>query len=114
EEGVMTPVVVRFEDALRDDPSRLADALIPTPSGAAVPVSVLAEVRTEPAPNYILREGVRRRVLVTANVEGTDAGSAADRIRARLEELTLAEGVTAELTVQSEQQRAAQLRLMLL
>jgi CzcA family heavy metal efflux pump len=114
EEGVTTPVVVRFEDALREDPTRLRDALIPTPSGAAVPISVLADVRTEPAPNYILREGVRRRVLVTANVEGTDPGSAAGEMRARLASLELPEGVTAELTGQSEQQRAAQLRLMLL
>lgn len=114
EDGVTTPVVVRFEDALREDPTHLSDALIPTPSGAAVPVSVLADIRTEPAPNYILREGVRRRVLVTANVEGIDAGSAAAQMRARLAQLTLAEGVTAELSGQSEQQRAAQLRLLLL
>src|SRR5690606_4699223 len=113
EEGVATPVVVRFEDAPREDPAQLSDALIPAPGGAAVPVSVLADIRTEPAPNYILREGVRRRVLVTANVAGTDPGRAAEAMRARLERLTLADGVTAELTGQSEQQRAAQRRLLL-
>lgn len=115
EEGVSTPVVVRFGDALREDRRRLETTLVPTPSGAAVPLEALAAVRQASAPNYILRENVRRRVLVTANVAGdADLGAVAAQIEERLAALDLPSGVTAELTGQVEQQSAAQERLLLL
>ena len=106
--------MVRFADNLRRDPARLRDALIPTPSGVTVPLSAIAEVRREPTPNYVMRESVRRRVLVTMNIAGRDPGSAAEAIRARLASLELAEGVSAELTGQAEHQREAQLKLLVL
>lgn len=114
EDGVATDVVVRFGDALREDPARLRDALIPTPIGAAVPLSSLADVRRELAPNYVMREGVRRRLMVTANVEGADLGGVADAVAARLRALELPPGITGEVTGRIEQQREAQLRLLLL
>ncbi len=114
EEGVTTPVVVRFGDELRADRRRLAATLLPTPSGAAVPLEAIADVRETSAPNYVLRENVQRRVLVTANVDGGDLGDAGEAIRARLAAMQLPAGVSAELTGQFEQQSAAQERLFLL
>lgn len=114
EEGVTTPVVVRFGDELRADRRRLAATLLPTPSGAAVPLEAIADLRETSAPNYVLRENARRRVLVTANVAGGQLGGAGEAIRERLAGLALPAGVSAELTGQIEQQRAAQERLLLL
>ncbi|MBZ0115747.1 MAG: efflux RND transporter permease subunit, partial [Sandaracinaceae bacterium] len=112
EEGTVTSVVVRFDDALREDPVQLREALIPTLGGASVPLSSLAEVRVEPAPNYILREGARRRVLVTANLANLDAEGAARAIRSRLDALAPPPGVSVELSGQAEQQSEAQSRLL--
>lgn len=113
EEGVATEVVVRYPDSLREQPRNLREAIVPTPSGATVPLDVLANVSVEAAPNYIMREGVRRRLFVTTNVAGRDLGGAAEEIRERLASLELPDGVSAELTGQIEEQERAQGRLFL-
>lgn len=113
EEGVATDVMVRFGDRLREDPAALRATLVPTPSGATVPIEAIADVRVEPAPNYVMREGVRRRLFVTANVEGADVGTAAEAVRARLEGLDLGD-VGWELTGRAEEQARAQTKLILL
>ncbi|MCB9596602.1 MAG: efflux RND transporter permease subunit [Sandaracinaceae bacterium] len=114
EEGVATDVVVRFGDALREDPRAVRDAILPTPSGATIPIDSIAHVETEPGPNYVMREGVRRRLYVTINVAGRDVGGAADEVREVLAGVALPPGVHAELTGQIEQQERAQARLFVL
>ncbi len=114
EDGVATDVVVRYGDALRGDPAAVRDAILPTPSGATVPIDAIARVETEPGPNYVMREGVRRRLYVTTNVAGRDLGGAAEEIRGVLGGLALPPGVSAELTGQIEQQERAQLQLVIL
>lgn len=114
EDGVATDVVVRYGDALRADPAAVHDAILPTPSGATVPIDAIARVETQPGPNYVMREGVRRRLYVTTNVAGRDLGGAAEEIRGVLGDLALPPGVSAELTGQIEQQERAQLQLVIL
>lgn len=113
EEGVATEVMVRFSDRLREDPAALRSTLVPTPSGATVPIEAIADVRVEPAPNYVMREGVRRRLFVTANTDGADVGAAAESVRAALGALDLGD-VSWELTGRAEEQARAQARLLLL
>lgn len=114
EEGVATDVVVRYPNALRESPQQVREAIITTPSGADVPIGVLADVRNEASPNFVMREGVRRRLFVTMNVADRDLGGVATDVRDVLVDLDLPAGVNAELIGQIQQQERTQLRLWLL
>ncbi len=60
----------------------VADLPIDTPTGAVVPVRLLADVRREQGPNMVLRENVQRRILISCNVAGRDLGSVVQDIQA--------------------------------
>jgi Cu/Ag efflux pump CusA len=78
-------------------------------------VSAIADVRRDSGPNYILRENVERRVVVTANVAGRDLRGVYDDVRARLDgALALPPGVRIDYAGQFERERATGMRLMLL
>jgi Cu/Ag efflux pump CusA len=101
-------------ETLRDLDS-VERAAIPTPSGAVVPVSALAEVRKDLGPNYILRENVERRVVVSANVHERDARSAYEAVREKLDRgVRLPVGVRLEYAGQFEREEATLHRLLLL
>ena len=115
EDGASTDIVVRYGDEVRADRDRLAAVRVPTPSGAAVPLSALASIQTGRAPNYIMRENVRRRVVVTANVSGRDLRSVAQDVRSAVEAtVTPPLGVRIEYAGQFEQEEEATQRLLLL
>ena len=112
EQGTATPVVLRFSDAVREDLEAIGRTRVPTPSGALVPVTALAEVRRDAGPNYILREDVRRRVVVTGNVAGRDLRGVYDDVReAVAAEIELPEGVHVEYAGQFEREEATGARL---
>ena len=69
------PVVIRLDDAARADLEALGQVPVPTPSGAFVPLSSVAEIRLLDGPNQISRENGKRRVVVQANVRGRDVAS---------------------------------------
>jgi len=70
EEGMSTEVVVKYPVRDREDVQTVRRTRIPTPSGAFVPIAAIADVERAAGPNFILRENVERRVVVTANVSG--------------------------------------------
>ncbi|MGH8010829.1 MAG: efflux RND transporter permease subunit, partial [Candidatus Binatia bacterium] len=65
-------LVVRYEDANRQDLAAIRSTLIDTPLGGKVPLDLLAEVRRDLGPNTINRENVQRRIVVSCNVAGRD------------------------------------------
>jgi CzcA family heavy metal efflux pump len=79
-------LVVRFDSTLRSSLESIRQARIDTPVGAQVPLSTLADVRSDLGPNAISREDVQRKLVVSANVAGRDVGSVVDDIRARVDE----------------------------
>jgi cobalt-zinc-cadmium resistance protein CzcA len=88
EPGRRFPLAVRLPWSYRDDPKALERILVPTSSGARLPLTQLAKlVRTE-GPSTIQREWGQRRIVVQANVRGRDLGSfveeAQDRIARRV------------------------------
>ncbi|MBK9072566.1 MAG: efflux RND transporter permease subunit [Myxococcales bacterium] len=114
EDGTTTEVVVKHAAASLKDIEAVRRAGIPTPSGAVVPLAALATVRQATGPNYVLRENVERRVVVTANIQGRDMGSAYDDVRASLsKQLTLPAGVRLAYAGQFERQEATSRRLLL-
>ena len=112
---VVTDVVVRYGPEVLRDREALARVRIPTPSGVLVPLPELADVREERGPNYVMRENVERRVVVTANVAGRDLRSVLDEVRTRVSgAVRRPAGVRIEYSGQFEREEAAGRRLLLL
>ncbi len=86
EYGTVTDVVVRYRRAPHEDIEVIRRISIATPSGALVPISALAEVRRDSGANYVLRENVQRRVVVTANVNSGDVAGTLEVLRSRVDE----------------------------
>ena len=115
EDGMQTDVVLRQEGDARHAMNALEALRVRTPAGATVPLAALAEVRREAAPNYIMREDVRRRVVVTANASGRDLRDAVDDLREQVSaEVERPAGVTIEYAGQFEQEEKATRTLLLL
>jgi cobalt-zinc-cadmium resistance protein CzcA len=68
-------LTVRLPDAVRNDVQAIKDLLVETPSGGAVPLSSIAQIKNVPAPAQISREMGKRRVVVQLNVRGADLGT---------------------------------------
>jgi CzcA family heavy metal efflux pump len=110
-----TDVIVKYAPEVLSNADAVRRLLVPAPSGALVPVSALAEVGSDTGPNYVLRENVQRRIVVTANVAGRDVRGAYQDARATIEkQLTLPAGVRIEYSGQFEREEAAGLRLLVL
>jgi len=67
-------IFVRYQPQFRATPEDIRRALVPTPSGARVPLGQLATVEEVIGPKRISREANQRRIVVQANVEGRDMG----------------------------------------
>lgn len=98
-------LLLRLPDSARD-PAALAQLLIQTPKGA-VPLSMLAQVVESDGPNQISRENGRRRIVLSANVEGRDLSHAITDIRAVLAQAPLPEGYFTALEGQFQAQEEA-------
>ncbi|MBW2941462.1 efflux RND transporter permease subunit [Zhongshania aquimaris] len=78
-------IVVRLPDTVRDDIERLAFLPVPLPSGGFVPMSEIAILDVSPGPAQISRENGKRRLVVTANVQGRDLGSFVEEVQQKIE-----------------------------
>jgi CzcA family heavy metal efflux pump len=101
-------VVVRYADRHRADKDAIAAALMDTPLGPKVPLSMLADIRHDAGPNTITRENVQRKMVVQANVSGRDLGGVIDDIRAAVDtRVTLPTGTYVVYGGQFESQEQA-------
>ncbi len=75
EPGRRFPLAVRLPQSYRDDPRAIGRILIPTATGARLPLTLLAHLIREEGPATINREWGERRIVVQANVRGRDLGS---------------------------------------
>jgi len=108
------PLVLRLPDAQRHDPQLLADTLIPTRTGAILPLRALAEVREVDRPSTINREWGRRLIKVQVNVRDRDIASFVAEAKERIAgELRLPEGYIIEWGGQFENLERSQKRLLL-
>lgn len=74
-------VVMRLEDAARNDPDAIADIPVDTAAGGIVPLGLLARIDEAKGPNIITRENVQRRIVIQANVAGADLVGTVEKIR---------------------------------
>ncbi len=108
------PVNVRYKRELRDDPDRLKRVLIPTPTGAQIPLGQIAEMVITQGPPSIADEGGSLAGLVSVSVSGRDLrGYVQDAQRAVDELVTLPSGYRLIWTGQYEHLVRAEERLKL-
>jgi cobalt-zinc-cadmium resistance protein CzcA len=69
------PLQVRFQASDRKNLEDIGNVKVADPQGRLIPVSQLADIRTEEGPSQISRTNGRRRITVEANVRGRDLAS---------------------------------------
>lgn len=105
-------LVVRLPESGRGL-QELANLLIETPIGS-VPLSKLARIEDGEGPNQVSRENSRRRIVVSANTNGSDMSRVIADIRTELAAKPLPEGYFTALEGQFQaQEQAAQLIALL-
>ncbi len=108
------PVNVRYKRELRDDPDRLKRVLIPTPTGAQIPLGQIAEMVITQGPPSIADEAGSLAGLVSVSVSGRDLrGYVQDAQRAVRELVSLPSGYRLIWTGQYEHLVRAEERLKL-
>jgi CzcA family heavy metal efflux pump len=111
--GTAFDLIVKFGPASSADFDRIADLPIDTPTGAVVPVRLLAAVRREQGPNMVLRENVQRRIVISSNVAGRDLGSVVADIQAAVgQSVPMPAGYRVEYGGQFESEQSASQRLL--
>jgi cobalt-zinc-cadmium resistance protein CzcA len=106
------PLVVRLPDRQRTDPEALAATLIPTATGAVLPLNRVATISLTEGPSTINREWGRRRTVVQGNVRGRDvAGFVAEAKEKMARTVKLPEGYVLEWGGQFENMQRANARL---
>ena len=84
EDGVPYDIVVMLEPSSRSTVASVNDILVDTNRGK-VPLGAIADIVSSSGPNTINRENVKRRLVISANVEGRDLRGTVNEIRDRLE-----------------------------
>ena len=86
EGGRRFPLVVKLPEAYRNNPDALEKILIPTATGARIPLTKLAKIDDTSGPSTIQREWGKRRIIVQANVRGRDVGSFVAEAQQKIDE----------------------------
>ncbi len=102
-------LLVRLDDAFRNDPQELKRMTLELPGRGKIPLSAVADVADSSGPNTINRENVRRRIIVQCNTAGRDLGSTVMEIQQRLAPIqsSLPVGYFIEYSGQFESQQSA-------
>jgi HME family heavy-metal exporter len=98
-------LVVRLPESGRGL-QELSNLLIETPGGH-VPLSKLATIEDSDGPNQVSRENSRRRIVISANTDGSDMARVVQAIRAELAAKPLPEGYFTALEGQFQAQEQA-------
>ncbi len=101
-------VLVRYPRELRDDPAKIGEILVATPSGAQVALGQLAHIAVVKGPPLIKSEDAYLNNIVYVDVQGRDVGGyVADAQRLLTQKLTLPTGYRLEWSGQFESMQRA-------
>jgi len=105
--------VIRYLPQYRNSPDAIRNILLPTPSGANVPLGQVADVSLRQGAFMIFRENGRRYIPIKFSVRGRDLAGTIQEVQARLaQKVHLPEGYHIEWageydSLQKEQRRLA-------
>jgi Cu(I)/Ag(I) efflux system membrane protein CusA/SilA len=108
------PINVRYPRELRDNIEKLSEVVVPTPTGAQVPLGQVADIRTRQGPPSIKSEGARPNAWVYVDLSTSDLGgwvAHAREVVAR--EVDVPDGYTILWSGQYEYMQRARARLMI-
>lgn len=114
------PVRIRYQRELRDNVPDLERILVPTPSGAQIPITLVADIQSVVGPMSVRREGAKFVSYVTMNNVGVDETTLVDRGRAMIDQavidgsLKLPEGISKKWAGSYERNLRAKERLSIL
>jgi copper/silver efflux system protein len=69
------PVNLRYKSEFRDSPEKLRRILVPTPNGAQVPITQLADISIVKGPPSIKSENARKNAWIYVDLRGIDVGT---------------------------------------
>lgn len=72
EDGIVSSVVVRYPEHLRQNRDLLGTLPVMTPSGRLLQLRDVAQVRFDLGPSMVRRENVQRMAMITANIVSSD------------------------------------------
>jgi len=106
------PVNVRYSRELRDNLPALNRVLIPTPTGAQIPLSYVADFNIVKGPPAIKSENARKTSWVYVDIRDTDVGTYVNNARTAInEQVTFPEGYSVVWSGQYEYIERARQRL---
>ncbi len=107
-------ISVRFAPEARADANAIGSMLVPTRSGARVPLSQMAKLEVVNGQSIIARRENRRQIAVRTNIRGRDQGGFAAELQDKWQEaVKLPEGYRVEWGGQFDNLERAQKRLSL-
>jgi Cu(I)/Ag(I) efflux system membrane protein CusA/SilA len=107
------PVNLRYGSELRDTPEKLRRILVPTPTGAHVPIAQLADIRIVKGPPVVKSENARNSAYVYVDITGIDVGTYVKAAQKTVQEkIDLPPGYSLVWSGQYEYMVRAQKRLM--
>jgi len=108
------PVNLRYGSELRDTPEKLRRILVPTPSGAQVPITQLADIRIIKGPPSIKSENARNNAWIYVDITGIDVGTYVKKAQQVIKEkIKIPPGYSIVWSGQYEYMVRAQKRLMI-
>lgn len=107
------PVNLRYGSELRDTPEKLRRILVPTPTGAQVPIGQLADIRIIKGPPVVKSENARNNAWVYIDIRDIDVGTYVRNAREAVDaKIDMPAGYSMVWSGQYEYMIRAQKRLM--
>ena len=107
------PVNLRYLRDFRNDLDALRRVLVPTPSGAHIPITQVADIKIHKGPPGIKSENARRTAWIYVDLKGIDVGTyVANAQKIISEKIKLPAGYNMVWSGQYEYMQAAKARLM--
>ncbi len=108
------PVNLRYGSELRDTPERLRRILVPTPTGAQIPITQVADITIKKGAPSIKSENARKNAWVYVDIAGIDVGTYVKNAQAAVKEkIDLPPGYSIVWSGQYEYLIRAQQKLMI-
>ena len=108
------PVNLRYGSEFRDTPEKLRRILVPTPMGAQVPITQVADIRIVKGPPVIKSENARKNAWIYVDITNIDVGTYVKKAQEVVrEKIKLPPGYSMIWSGQYEYMIRAQKRLMI-